>query len=347
MTRVFPAEWHSQWGVLLAWPHPDTDWGDIMEQAEHCYADIVAAITRYENVLLLCRDANHQAHIATVLAQRSLDNARILFVQLAYDDTWARDFAFITVLENGKARTLDFAFNAWGGKFSCARDDAVNRALRDQGVLDAGAFAARSMILEGGSLESDGAGTLLTTAQCLLNPNRNPHMSKGQIEAELRAALGVERILWLSRGHLEGDDTDAHIDTLARFVDVHTIVYMACNDPGDSHYRELQAMAAELKALRQPDGTPYQLVPIELPQPMFAQGRRLGASYVNFLMINEALLLPVYGDAQADANAIACLTRACPGRAIIPVDCRALIRQNGSLHCITMQIPQEVFANES
>ncbi|MDD5393006.1 MAG: agmatine deiminase family protein [Thiothrix sp.] len=337
-TRSFLPEWHPQWGVLLAWPHPDTDWADNLNEAETCYTQIVQAISQRENVLLLCHDAQHQAHIEAVLGK----TAQVHFVQMPYNDTWARDFGFITVMRDGKPLLLDFTFNAWGGKFDAELDNAVNAQLATHPLLTGNALETHPLVMEGGSLETDGQGTLLTTEICLLNPNRNPTLDRTAIEALLHESLGVERILWLAHGHLEGDDTDAHIDTLARFADPQTIVYMSCDDPTDSHYASLQAMEAELKALRQANGEPYRLFPIPLPAGIYDEGRRLPASYVNFLIINGAVLLPVYADESTDPLAIAQMQSAFPQHQIIPIDCRALIAQNGSLHCVTMQIPQEV-----
>ncbi len=340
--RNFLAEWHPQWGILLAWPHPDTDWADNLDAAETCYAAITSAISQRENVLLLCHDAPHQAHITAVLSTQPYLPERVHFVQMHYNDTWARDFGFITVMRDGKPLLLDFTFNAWGGKFGAAQDNAVNQQLAALPLLQHNALEAHTLVMEGGSLETDGQGTLLTTEICLLNPNRNPTLDRTAIEAELRQTLGVTRILWLAHGHLEGDDTDAHIDTLARFADVDSIVYMSCTDSTDSHYPALQAMQAELQALHQANGEPYRLFPIPMPEAIYEGGRRLPASYVNFLIINGAVLLPVYADECFDPVAIEQMRAAFPQHEIIPIDCRALIAQNGSLHCITMQIPQEV-----
>ena len=336
--RTFLAEWHPQWGVLLAWPHPDTDWADNLDEAETCYRQIVQGISQYEQVLLLCHDQKHQQHITQVLG----DTHNVNFVQLPYNDTWARDFGFITVMQGDKPILLDFTFNAWGGKFNAELDNAVNQQLIKLPLLNGNTLQSHALVMEGGSLETDGQGTLLTTEICLLNPNRNPSLDKTTIEAQLRETLGVERILLLASGHLEGDDTDAHIDTLARFADPQTIVYMSCDDSSDSHYAALQAMQRELQTLRQANGEPYRLFAIPLPAAIYADERRLPASYVNFLIINDAVLLPVYADKRTDAIAIEQMQKAFPQHKIIPIDCRALIAQNGSLHCITMQIPQEV-----
>ena len=197
------------------------------------------------------------------------------------------------------------------------------------------------MVLEGGAIETDGQGTLLTTEACLLNHNRNPRLDRAAIEMKLREDFGVERILWLSHGHLEGDDTDSHIDTLARFCDPQTIAYVRCDDPEDSHYPSLAAMEEQLKTLRQADGSPYRLIALPWPRPCFDpdDGHRLPATYANFLIINGAVLVPTYADA-ADAEALATLAEAFPGRDIVPIDCRSVIRQHGSLHCLTMQLPR-------
>lgn len=336
--RSFPAEWAAQWGVLLAWPHPDTDWADNLEAAEACYTNIVNAIRQHEQVLLLCHDDAHQHHIRNYL--ETTDGVH--FVQVPYNDTWARDFGFISVMQDDKPLLLDFTFNAWGGKFAAELDNAVNSQLIEHPLLTGNALETHELVMEGGSLETDGKGTLLTTEICLLNPNRNPSLHREAIENRLCTSLGVARVLWLANGHLEGDDTDAHIDTLARFADPHSIIYMSCDDPADSHYAALQAMETELKALRQADGKPYRLFPVPLPAAIYDNGRRLPASYVNFLIINNAVLLPIYGDERTDPIAIAQTRAAFPQHQIIPVDCNALIQQNGSLHCITMQIPQAV-----
>ena len=342
--RNFLAEWHPQWGVLLAWPHPETDWADNLAQAEICYAQIVNAISEREHVLLLCHDAAHQAYIERYLGDSEQRLQRVHFVQCPYNDTWARDFGFITVQKDGKALLLDFTFNAWGGKFDASLDNGVNARLLSLPLLASNTLETHSLVMEGGSLETDGQGTLLTTEICLLNPNRNPTLDKATIEEQLRASLGVERVLWLANGHLEGDDTDAHIDTLARFADAQSLIYMSCDDPNDSHYPALKAMEAELQALRQANGAAYRLFPVPMPAAIYDDERRLPASYVNFLIINGAVLLPIYGDERTDAIAIAQTQAAFPQHEIVAIDCNALIAQNGSLHCVTMQIPQEVIA---
>jgi agmatine/peptidylarginine deiminase len=241
---------------------------------------------------------------------------------------------------------LDFHFTAWGGKFEAGRDDRIVENLQELGVFQHATRERVEFALEGGAIETDGAGTLLSTWQCL--QERHPDASRAEIERVLRQSLRQQRVLWLERGYLEGDDTDAHIDTLARFAAPDAIVYQGCQDADDSHYEELQAMAGELRALRTTDGRPYRLFELPWARPILDQGgldegRRLAASYANFLIVDGAVLMPAYGDAM-DTQAARVMAEAFPGREIVPVNCRPLIWQNGSLHCLTMQLPQGVLA---
>lgn len=338
----FPAEWESQSAVLIAWPHPETDWGPRLVEVEETYIALVAAITAFEDAVICIADDDLQAYAEARLRSARVDMERVRFVTVEYDDTWLRDSGPISlVCETGGFRLLDFRFTGWGGKFEAGRDDRLVEALFAQGVF---ANAQREQIdfaLEGGGIETDGAGTLLTTWRCL--HERHPDASREQLTAKLAASLRQDRVLWLDRGYLEGDDTDAHIDTLARFAAEDAIVYQACDEVSDTHYEELQAMAAELAALRTRDGRPYRLFALPWPKPVFDDGRRLAASYANFLIVNGAVLMPAYGDV-ADARAQEVMAEAFPGRAIVPIPCRPLIWQNGSLHCITMQLPAGVLA---
>ena len=337
----FPAEWEAQSAVLIAWPHAGTDWAERLPSVEGTYAALVAAITRFEACLLLVPDERVLSHARQVLGAAGVDLARVRFEILEYDDTWLRDSGPITLRQGAERKLLDFHFTAWGGKFEAGRDDRIVAALRQRGVLAAEAYERIDFALEGGGIETDGAGTLLTTWRCL--HERHPGLGRDQITDRLKAALRQDRVLWLEHGYLEGDDTDAHIDTLARFAAPDAIVYQGCDDPSDSHHDELRAMAAELAALRTADGKPYRLFELPWPRPVHDGDRRLAASYANFLIVNGAVLMPVYGDA-ADARAAAVMAQAFPGREIVPVPCRPLIWQNGSLHCLTMQLPEGVLA---
>lgn len=336
---TLPPEWALQSAVLIAWPQAGGDFGRWLAKVESNYRDMAREISQRQTLIVACGDEAHRTHIEHLL-QGHADLTRTVFVKLPYDDCWVRDTAPITVLRDGAPLLLDFRFNAWGGKYDCTNDAQLAQHLIQAGIFGTTAQEQVPMVLEGGSIEVDGRGSLLTTKRCLLNVNRNPSMIRDDIERKLMKSFGVERILWLDFGHLEGDDTDAHIDTLARFCPDDTIAYTACDDPDDSHYVMLDLMRQELARFTTAEGKPYRLVPLPMPQPIHDEdGKRLPAGYANFLIINDAVLAPVYDD-PADAVALERLAACFPGRAIVPIDCRPLIHQYGSLHCATMQFPQ-------
>jgi agmatine/peptidylarginine deiminase len=344
MSRTLPAEWAPQSGVMLTWPHGDSDWSSLLDEADAVFTGIGLAVTRFERLLVVCQDADHRAHVLRLLRDAGADMGRVVSALAPADDTWARDHGPITVLEQGRPRLLDFTFNGWGGKFPADRDNLITRRLRQQGVFGDLPVEAVDLVLEGGSIESDGRGTLLTTAGCLLTPTRNPSLDRAGIEDALRRSLGVERVLWLEHGDLEGDDTDGHVDTLARLCGPDIIAHVTCEDRDDPQHGPLKAMVDELRAMRAADGQPYRLVALPLPAPIRDEdGRRLPATHANFLIINGAVLVPTYDD-PTDAIALARLAGAFPDREIIGIDCRTLIRQYGSLHCVTMQLPEGVLA---
>lgn len=339
-SRRLPAEWEEQDGVLLAWPHADTDWGPILEHVAPVFAEIIAAVSRFERVILI---ASEHEKVKASLLKAGTDLQKVTFVHLRVNDTWARDFGPITVFEENSPLLLDFGFNGWGLKFPANHDNRINRLLADAGLFR-GRYAVMPLVLEGGSIESDGAGTLLVTAECLLNPNRNPHLSREEIEAALQKLLGAERFLWLHHGYLAGDDTDSHIDTLARFCPDDTILYVACDDSADEHYEALAAMKRELEGFRTAANKPYRLIPLPFPSSCLGlDGERLPSTYANFLVINSAVLVPTYSD-RSDSKALAAVREGFPGREIIGIDCRSITLQHGSLHCLTMQLPKGVIA---
>ncbi len=331
--RYFPAEFEPQSFVQLIFPHPQSDWIDYLEEARECFVNIATAIAQYQPCLIICNDVNFVKNYFT-----SFDN--LIFVPYQTNDTWARDCSALSVIdeEDDEAVLLDFTFTGWGGKFDASRDNAMSHSLSS---IYGARMETVDLILEGGGVESNGTGSLLVTAECLLNPNRNAHLNKKQTEAILKKELGVEQILWLHHGYLAGDDTDSHIDTLARFIDTNTIMYVKCDDKEDEHYSELKKMEEELQVLRNLDGEPFTLIALPMTKPIFYDNERLPATYANFLIINEAVLLPIYNDPH-DMEAIAICERAFKGRKIIPIDCSVLIRQHGSLHCVTMQFPEDV-----
>ncbi|KAF1705256.1 agmatine deiminase family protein [Pseudoxanthomonas kaohsiungensis] len=335
-TLRFPAEWEPQEAILVAWPHAGTDWAERLAEVEETYIALVQAVTRYQPAWICVADDDLQTYAEARLRSARVDMTKVRFVPFDYDDTWLRDSGPITLREGDGFRVLDFRFTAWGGKFEAGRDDRLVEALAQQGLFGGAPRQRIEFALEGGGIETDGDGTLLTTWHCL--HERHPQASREDLDARLRQWLAQDRVLWLDHGYLEGDDTDAHIDTLARFAPGDAIVFQACDDPADSHHAELQAMAADIAALRTADGRPYRLFPLPWARPIVDNGRRLAASYANYLIINGAVLIPAYGD-RADDAAAAVLALAYPGRDIVQVPCRPLIWQNGSLHCITMQLP--------
>jgi len=338
-----PAEWEPQSAVLLAWPHAGTDWAARLDSVESTCAALIAAITRFETAIVCAPDAEIGAHAAECLRDAGADLSRVRFVEIPYDDTWLRDSGPITLCAaNDRFVLADFRFTGWGGKFEATQDDALVTGLIERGVFRRDAQHQRvDWALEGGAIESDGRGTILTTWACL--QQRHPGQSRELIELTLRNALSAQRVLWLDHGYLQGDDTDAHVDTLARFAPDDAIVFQACSDPDDPHYGELGAMRRDIEALRTPDGEPYRLFPLPWPKPILDEGRRLAASYANFLIVNGAVLVPAYGDAVDDAAAQT-IALAHPGRKVVQIPCRPLIWQNGSLHCMTMQLPMGTIA---
>ncbi|MGH8400513.1 MAG: agmatine deiminase family protein, partial [Gammaproteobacteria bacterium] len=333
------AEWTPQSGVMLTWPRSDGDWSPDYTSVEHCHTQLAKELSLREQVVIVCMDDRHAERIRQMVKAAGGRPERLHLFPCASDDAWARDHGPISVLKDGKPVLLDFIFNGWGSKYPHAHDNQLTLKLHTRGAFGATPVESIDMVMEGGGIEVDGEGTLLTTESCLLNPNRNPELKREQIESQLRHYLGVDRILWLKHGAIDGDDTDGHIDTLARFCDAQTIAYQACDDEADPHHAGLKAMEAELQTLRRKDGEPYRLVPLPWPAAIHDDsGRRLPATYANFLIVNGAVLVPTYND-PADAGALKALAGAFLGRSIVPVMCRPLIYQYGSLHCVTMQLP--------
>ena len=339
----FPAEWEPQSAVIIAWPHHSGDFTNLAA-VEGSYQAIAAAISRFQPLIIVCKDGEHQEHIQTRLASQ----ANIHFIQADYNDIWVRDTVFIALEwqhPKAKLQLVNFRFNGWGNKYPYDADNALNLALFAHPMFKGHPTATVSLVLEGGSIESDGQGTVMTTKNCLFNPNRNPNLSADDIAGQVQNYLGAKRILWVEQSNLAGDDTDAHIDTLARFCDAQTIAYTACEDSEDAHYQSLKNMEAQLKAFKTEAGDAYRLVALPLPQPIFDEdGKRLPANYSNFLVINGAVLMPVYDD-EMDKVALERIAGCFPGREVVAVPCRALVQQYGSLHCASMQVPAFVALN--
>jgi len=338
-----PAEWERTGGVLLAWPHAETDWAPMLDRVQNCYLELIKAITRHAEAIVITPD---MPSIASRLIVSDIDFDRLFWVIQPTNDTWTRDYGPIVTTSGPDSWQInDFKFNGWGLKFAADRDNLVTSGLYRTNTF-IGQYCNRlGFVLEGGSIDSDGCGTLMTTTRCLMSPNRNGDLDRDSIEKKLKAYLGVNRILWLGHGTLDGDDTDSHIDTLARFVANDTIVYVGTDDKNDSHFDELARMREDLLAFRTVDGQPYHLIELPLPDPIYDEdGNRLPATYANFLILNDAVLMPIYGQERKDRLAAQILKIAFPNHTIETVDCRALIEQHGSLHCATMQLPYEIIS---
>ncbi len=341
MTRRLPAEWGEQDGVLLAWPHEQSDWHPWLAEVEPVFIDIARQVSLRERIVIIAPDEGTVRPKLEVAGAR-MENVRLF--RIATNDTWARDFGPLTVLADEKPLLLDFGFNGWGLKFAADLDNLITRELHRSKAFGATPLETVGLILEGGSIESDGCGTILTTTACLLSPNRNPHLTGAEIERNLGCLFGADRLLWLENGHLAGDDTDSHVDTLARLCPNDTIVHIACDDPGDEHFPALAAMEEELRRFRTRDGRPYRLLPLPWPTARYDdEGQRLPATYANYLVINGAVLVPTYRD-KNDAAALDVVHAAFPEREVIGIDCSPLILQHGSLHCVTMQVPKGTVA---
>lgn len=332
-----PAEWAPQRGVQLTWPHAQTDWAYMLEEVQACFANIAREIARRELLLIVTPEPEQVRQ--QISGCVNMDNVR--FMPCDTNDTWARDHGPITLIDpDGRPLLFDFKFNGWGLKFAADKDNLITRRTLEAGLLQGTYVNRLNFALEGGSIESDGRGTLLTTSECLLSPNRNGQMNRTEIEAYLKEQFNLRQVLWLDHGYLAGDDTDSHVDTLARLCPDDTIAYVRCTDTADKHYEALHLMEEQLKTFRTPEGKPYRLLPLPMADAIVEDGERLPATYANFLVMNGAVLYPTYNQPANDAQAAQVLQEAFPGREVVGIDCRALIRQHGSLHCVTMQYPE-------
>ena len=335
----FPPEWAEQEFIQVTFPHADTDWADMLDEVQDCFCEIIRSILIFENVLVVCADEQSKLKIENLQTQNS--KYKLQIISCLSNDTWARDHAAITVFENKRRTLLDFTFNGWGFKFAANYDNLITSQLFSQKIFTNFNYKdCRNFILEGGSIETDGAGTILTTEKCLLSDNRN-YLNKNEIEDNLKKCFGIQRVLWLKNGALRGDDTDSHIDTLARFCNSDTIAYVKCDDIYNSHYQEFAAMENELKNFCTLQGKPYNLIALPMADKVEFNGKQLPATYANFLIINNAILLPSYNSPK-DKTAFEILKKLFPKREIIPINCLPLIKQGGSLHCATMQFPKNI-----
>ena len=330
-----PAEWEKQQCVLMSFPHEETDWfngsDESLKESLSPFIRIAQAIAYGEAVYIICKDK-------TKIASMFCSPRNLTFIEVPTNDTWIRDYGYISIKEDAEKKLLDFSFDGWGGKFEANLDNSVNSALHKKGYMGTTTLESIDFVLEGGSIESDGEGTILTTTACLCNPNRNGGLDKSSVEAKLKVHLGANRVLWLDHGYLAGDDTDSHIDTLARFVNKETIIYVKCDKKEDEHYDALQNMEAQLKKFVTKEGKPYTLVALPMTEAIYdTEGQRLPSTYANFLITNDALLYPTYGD-KNDKIVHEIFKGLFPNKEIIPINCLKLIEHGGSLHCSTMQV---------
>lgn len=369
-----PAEWHPQVAVQLTWPHADTDWAPYLDDIKRMEIEMAKQITLHENLVIATPEPDAvRALLTSALSPEQM--AKVSIYNVPTNDTWARDHAPLTLLPVNKADSevlssaissqndveqgeddvkdkqpsyllTDFQFNGWGEKFAADKDNLISRNLHNQGAFDE--FYGtdhvlqdnNDLILEGGAVESDGKGTVFTTSFCLLAPHRNQPMTKADIEEELKKRLCAQRIVWIDHGQLIGDDTDGHIDTIVRPAPDDTLLYVKCCDESDEQYDDFKAMEEQLMTFRTMEGKPYRLLPLPMPRAMYDDGDRLPATYANFLIVNDAVLVPTYGQPDLDKQALDTIAEAFPGREVVGIDAQVAVRQHGSLHCLTMQYPK-------
>lgn len=342
MTAYLIPEWAEQDAVMLAWPHDETDWANNLPQIEQVYIDLIRQITRFEKVLLLVHSEELKSDIKSRFLSLGIRPDRIIFFTTKYNDTWLRDTGPLAVKSDDGTKLLDFRFNGWGGKFNAELDDKLCQHLFESKLFTHCRKISLPHILEGGSIDTNGDGVLLTTRQCLLSKTRNPELTTTDYERMFYELLGTEHVFWIENSDLIGDDTDGHIDMLARFCNKSTIAYSSCNNINDPQFACLDKMQKELLALKTPEGNPYNLMALPVPDAIRDKnGNRLSASYANFLIINGAVLVPIYGD-KNDAIAIDQLSACFPDREIVGINALPVIEQSGSLHCLSMQIPKGI-----
>lgn len=322
MRRVI-AEFEEQSFTQIIFPHAKSDWVEYLDEAQQTFINIINEIIKYQECLVVCDDLQS-------VKSRFDKNENLYFVEYETNDTWARDCSALCVKEDNTVKLLDFTFNGWGGKFEASKDNEMSSAIKrcyDKELKKV------DFVLEGGAIESNGVDIILTTSECMLNKNRNPLLKKEQITKKLKEEFGASRILYLNHGYLAGDDTDSHIDTLARFIDERSIMYVQCRDEEDEHYKELELMEAELEVFAKE--LDFRLIPLPMSDACYFEGKRLPATYANFLFVNGAVLVPTYGTKQ-DEEALKIFRETFSDRDIVGIECSSLIKQHGSLHCVTM-----------
>ncbi|MFT2089647.1 agmatine deiminase family protein [Paraglaciecola sp. 2405UD69-4] len=329
-------EWATQESVILAWPDKQTDWQPWLEQARGVYLDLIRQLNLASvPVILLVRQTEIDACLGLVPK-----SANVLIVAADFDDTWLRDYGFLSISNGESVTPIEFTFNGWGDKFDGSKDNGINSTVLQH--LCKEAIRKIDLVLEGGAIEIDQAGHLISTALCLQNPKRNGNKSLTDYERDFTSYLGATATTIFQHGHLEGDDTDGHIDTLVRFTpNKGLVVQTAFNNPQDQHYEGLHDLLIECKSAF----AQHQIFELPLPHIVNSEGKRLPASYANFLISNKHVLCPVYQQPE-DELALETIKKAYSGFKVIGINCLPLVQQFGSLHCITMQVPEGVIKPE-
>ena len=326
-------EWHPQSSLLMVWPHGFSAWASRLEAITQTYLIMAEAIAEQQSLTIICQD---EALKKTI--QKQLPKKNVSYYIIPTNDTWIRDFGPLSLANYTQQQLLNCQFNGWGNKYAHHLDNQVSEHLYEAGAFSHCYMRTSHIVLEGGSIDYDGRGTLITTSHCNRNPNRRLTMDKTAISEQIKSLLGIETIFWLKEGLLEGDDTDGHVDTLARFCNETTLAYTACDDETDSQYGVLHAMEEELRAFKNTSGESYQLIALPIPKPLYnEEGQRLPATYANFQILNESVLIPIYDDPM-DAVVLERLSQAFPERSLIPIDSRVLLQEGGMVHCALMQI---------
>lgn len=323
------AEFEEQSFTQIIFPPKQSDWSEYLQEAEENFTNIINAIIKYQKCLVVCDDLDR-------VKNRFTANENLFFVECVTNDSWARDCSVLCVEDESEITLLDFTFTGWGSKFEATKDNAMSQAIAHRYSKK---LKTVDIILEGGGVESNGEGIILTTSECMLNPNRNKNLDKERTTAILKEEFGATEILYLDHGYLAGDDTDSHVDTLARIISKDTIMYVKCENIYDAHYKELKLMEEELEDISKEYG--FKLIALPMSSAVYYDDERLPATYANFLFVNGAVLVPVYG-VREDKAALEIFRETFSEREIVAIDCSVLIRQHGSLHCVTMNFAKGV-----
>ena len=342
-----PAEWEPQSGIQLTWPHANTDWKPYLEDITKVFVNMVKVITNEELLTVVTPETETvRKQLSKELTAAQLNN--VIFYDIDSNDTWARDHAPLTLVSDDKETCiLDFKFNGWGDKFEWTKDNNITSQLNKKGAFNSGYKCDTDFVLEGGSIESDGKGSIFTTTFCLMAEHRNQPLTREEIEERLLKSLHAKRIVWLDYGQLIGDDTDGHIDTIVRLAPNDTIVYNGCDDESDEQYNDFNSLEKQLRQLKTLDGQPYNLLRLPMPDAIYDDGERLPATYANFVITNKSVICPTYSQPIKDNIAMEVLQRAFPNHNIVGIDASVVIKQHGSLHCLTMQYPEGTLKTKS